>query len=344
MSHRSRFLSFFVASAFSASAAATVNCGSSSNQDLTDAQTSDASKADAPSADGSVGKAPRDPALAARAAAFIGSCLPDDGVNAWLSRIYMDVDTSRVLGGANIDPKCFSNKTNGCAAVKECLGISTTLEGPCAPGCAGSVHSSCDDRLKVFIDCSNMGLACDSKEGCVQKDAAKCDPETFKGACKSGVALNCDYGTGATHLGANCAANGLACRPGTAEDGFARCAGTGPECSTNFYSGSIDYSQGLRCNGTKLTACVNGAEGEVDCSQLGSGFTCQSGDSPHCGLGSACIIGGRKDEGGATCEGTSLVVCNGGRIDKVDCVALGFTGCANVGYMGGAACTPNGLE
>ncbi len=45
----------------------------------------------------------------------------------------------------------------------------------------------------------------------------------------------------------------------------------------------------------------------------------------HCLLGSACTPGKFLD--GLACDGNALRVCVAGRIENVDCIALGFTGC-----------------
>ena len=98
---------------------------------------------------------------------------------------------------------------------------------------------------------------------------------------------------------------------------------------------SVNYDQGISCNGAKLLACMNGFEQEVDCATLVSGFTCQTS-----GMKSFCGIAGECDPTAgvaATCEGDNVVVCNGGRIDKVDCKSLGFTGC-NAKY---GTCSPS---
>jgi hypothetical protein len=43
----------------------------------------------------------------------------------------------------------------------------------------------------------------------------------------------------------------------------------------------------------------------------------------NCGLGAECDVGSAYE---VTCEGDELVLCNAGRIDRVDCKALGFEG------------------
>ncbi|MBK9266372.1 MAG: hypothetical protein IPM54_42125 [Polyangiaceae bacterium] len=67
---------------------------------------------------------------------------------------------------------------------------------------------------------------------------------------------------------------------------------------------------------------VNDAEHELDCGLLADGFTCQTvNGTSFCGLASECY------DLKPACEGDSVVLCNAGRIDKIDCKSLGFTGC-----------------
>jgi hypothetical protein len=81
----------------------------------------------------------------------------------------------------------------------------------------------------------------------------------------------------------------------------------------------------MSCQGTEAHACVNSAEHVYDCGSLGEGFTCQgTGKYAFCGLGNECNPGGTFQ---TTCEGDQIVVCNAGRVDRVDCKALGFEGC-----------------
>ena len=72
---------------------------------------------------------------------------------------------------------------------------------------------------------------------------------------------------------------------------------------------------------------MNGGLHEIDCSEVGAGFSCQTfGTSAFCGLAAECdpSSGAVSD---ATCEGDQLVFCNAGRLDKLDCKSLGFSGC-----------------
>jgi hypothetical protein len=72
-----------------------------------------------------------------------------------------------------------------------------------------------------------------------------------------------------------------------------------------------------------MRQCASDYEQVMDCGALAKGFTCQNGNlGRYCGLGSECDHYHKT-----TCEGDSIVFCNAGRIEKIDCNTLGFTGC-----------------
>jgi hypothetical protein len=269
---------------------------------------------------------PKDPDVALRAAVILGSCLPDDGVNRILQRIY-----SRRGDLAGFLPsdytECISSHANGCAALEACFGITVKrATAPCDATCNGAVLHACGDGLEYEANCSKIGLACSAEERtCVPATGPgpgpACDFSTFTPSCQDGAPLFCnDYET----RGPVCADYGLVC--GTPPFGDVACLGTGPSCTPGVVSvQEIHYDEGIACNAEKLRACINGGEQEVDCATLVKGFTCQtSGTASFCGLAGACDPTAGAD---ATCEGDSVVVCNAGRIDKVDCKSVGFTGC-----------------
>jgi hypothetical protein len=97
------------------------------------------------------------------------------------------------------------------------------------------------------------------------------------------------------------------------------------------------FAAPIACTGTTFEACVNARRHEFDCSSYGPGFTCQSYDGvPFCGLASECRPGNVVDadwelsqqgKPEPSCDGTTLVFCNAGRLERIDCTELGFTGC-----------------
>jgi len=267
---------------------------------------------------------PKDPDATLRAAIFMGSCVPDDGVQRFLNRFYTR------LGGPPGEPElddylpCFASKTNGCQAIEECLGIKVDLSGPCAPTCTGNVLKVCDDQLAFTQDCSKLGLTCSQAEGeCVSSTPAgpTCDFDTFQEVCQDGAPRIC---SGTEVSGPVCADYGLACKE--APFGGVACLGTGASCTSTTVSPLyVNFDEGIACDGTALRTCVSGGEHAVECNTLGTGFTCQTmGAANFCGLSNTCDPNAGND---STCEGDSVVVCNAGRVDKIDCKTLGFTGC-----------------
>jgi hypothetical protein len=140
--------------------------------------------------------------------------------------------------------------------------------------------------------------------------------------------------------GPDCALAGLACLDGV-------CVGSGESCTqpNDTYRDGFDYG-GIACDGDTLTACVGGALEAVDCTRFGEGYSCQSiEDGYFCGLGSECRPG--EFEIGTsgtleTCDGTSVVYCDEGRLESLDCTSLGFTGCEVQNYH--ASCVPKPLS
>lgn len=286
-----------------------------------------------------------DSTKAVRAAATLGSCLPDDRANRILQRMYVsrgsDSFEARLWRSA-ID--CLAAKTNGCGALGECLAIVVEPSADCAASCAGSVSEQCNDGLKYRVDCGRYGMVCDTRDMCVLPRAAgkSCDSTKFVGACDAGAPTYCSYvskDSSEEARGPVCADFGLVCGPLSSGTSVG-CNGAGARCSTGTVNPrSITYV-GTGCDGTKLTACVNEGEVSVDCGTFATGFTCQSKVGAartgwFCGTGADCD----PTEPGSkpTCEGNSLVVCNGGKSEKVDCTSLGFTGC-NAKY---GVCSPS---
>jgi hypothetical protein len=273
----------------------------------------------------------RDPDLLARAATVVGSCLPDDGIDRNLANIWhSDVNHAWIWQRPGLQAECLASTKCGCGDVKACIGWEVTrvdAGSTCEP-CAGSVFCETIGDLRLTIDCSAVGLVCDPLVGCGEAPAAPCANATFVPACSAtGRPQTCDgsFGGDAVSLGPECATLGLVC----AGD---QCAGNGAACTGGqvFSKGALS-PQGLGCSGAMLDACVGGKHHTINCAERGPGFSCQTFDGHFfCGLASACLPGNEPEGSAATttCEGNTVVVCNAGRIDRVDCLSLGFTGCS----------------
>jgi len=270
-----------------------------------------------------------DPDLALRAATFIGTCVPDDLTNRFLDRMYTE------RGGESLDQLirsslgCFATKTNACAAVTECLGVTVSVIGACTQGCDGNAKVLCADQRELRVDCTATGETCTDVAGkplCAPGVAKACDYTTYASSCQGGRPSWCGR---IESLGPTCADLGLSCtaKSNAPSPAVHVCAGTGPACtSTSGYGPVTARHDGIACNGAStLRACINTFEAAVECGSVSKDFTCQTkGGTSFCGLASECAPGAASKP---TCEGNSLVVCNAGKIAKVDCTSLGFPGC-----------------
>jgi hypothetical protein len=124
--------------------------------------------------------------------------------------------------------------------------------------------------------------------------------------------------------------------------------GNGAVC-TNTSSGEIGdvIVDGVSCSGMKLSACVNGKMADLDCATRGPGFTCQTAGAAHfCGLAADCVPADDYSSSATNppkCDGSAVVFCNAGRLEHVDCTALGFTGCDIDPSAGHYGCVPGVL-
>jgi len=273
--------------------------------------------------------ASRDPDLLARAATVIGSCIEDDGIERnlgfmWNEDLEPDISYFRYARQA----ACLARARCGCRAVKACVGFGLTLgdAGSCEP-CTGSVATICGAGYSATVDCGALGLTCDPRAICAPAPAMACDTATFSPTCTNGRPQVCRKlaAAGAVLAGPDCAKLGLTCTGG-------RCVGTGPSCpSTSFPPDGVTALHGLGCIGADLDVCMGGQHATVRCADRGPGFACQTfGGQSFCGLASECappVEGPSLTAPAGECEGNSVVICNAGRIDKIDCTTLGFTGC-----------------
>jgi hypothetical protein len=279
---------------------------------------------------------PIDPAVAARAAVVLASCFTEFEAESVLDQMY----SRKRLGLSDYRglATCIDSRRNGCAAITDCTGVVSELTGPCERRCDGTVAEACDDQLKTRVDCSFNGRTCTKGEkgavGCTELAALACDPAspTARRCGADGRPITCRAER--EEHGPSCADLGMTC----VDD---QCAGGEGSCQAVSNSGDQVVYEAVSCNGTKLTACVGNGLTTFDCSKHITGATCQAlavdgGTKSYCGLAAECKPG---DPAQAACDGDNVVVCNGGRIDRVDCKSLGFTGCvASKTY---AFCTPS---
>ena len=292
---------------------------------------------------GPVKYAPLDPSVAARAAIVLGSCVPDDKPSRILERMYTTRDAddvqARVYQGAT---QCLATKGGGCQALVECLSMLVDLSGPCADSCEGDVSSACDSALHFRVNCARFGMKCDPKELCLAPSASACNPATFVPSCDGDVPSRCVgghvmHGIHCAEFGLDCHVAGTPVPPATKPP--AGCSGAGTTCTGS--GGPIlglDLRDSTACDGSRIKQCIDGLRGTFDCATFGTGFSCQTiGPFGFCGRGADCKPGSATP---ATCDGDSVVICNAGRSEKIDCKSLGFTGCD----PGSGVCTPSPMS
>jgi hypothetical protein len=289
----------------------------------------------------------RDPAVLARAAVVVGSCIPDDGVDRDLADMWhVNLNHALSFQRSGLQAECLAASKGGCEAVKDCLGVDLKYgtQAGCQ-ACEGSIATFCETTQQGLVlheteDCAAVGMVCDALAGCSEAPATACVSDTFQAACApTGRPEACsnEFAGDAILLQSECGKLGLTCTGG-------QCVGPGDACQSGAAGSEGELTLlGLGCAGTRLDACVGGHEQMVDCTEQGPGFSCQSfAGSFFCGLASECLPG---DEAGSPtgnrCEDMrTVVLCNAGRIDRVDCQSLGFSACSVDQAHGQYGCIP----
>lgn len=257
------------------------------------------------------------------AGVFIGSCVPDDGVNRWLGSLHRGRSFFE-----NSDLSCFQGKTNGCAAVEECTGLVVSLDGPCEETCNNGEWNACDDQLHFFAPCERLGKVCSAEvQECVDEPVGPaCDYMTFVERCDGDELVDCVSGY---EQARDCSQDGQTCatHPELQSVG---CTGAGAACEAPDESNTW-------CDGDALVSCENGAEHRIDCAAANSGWSCHKvGYAAFCGAASECDPG---DSDQPTCEGDTIRFCNAGKFVTASCTSLGFERC-EISFRG-AVCTPS---
>jgi len=224
--------------------------------------------------------------------------------------------------------------TNGCAGVVECMGFSDLQVSDSCGTCDGNVAILCEDA-QARRDCAKYGGTC-SDGHCIPLGAAACDEASFENQCDPrGRPLHCND---TVQVGPECAFFGLECKK---EGSDASCVGKGEACSMpEPESPSFDvHYAGQACNGASLSACVRGHLADLDCSLVGSGFSCQTHEGAFfCGTASECDPATYEK----SCDGANVIFCNAGKIARVDCTALGLAACFDDPLFGCESAVPAG--
>lgn len=302
---------------------------------------------------------PKDPDGVVKAAIFINSCFGDiyyytPRINRSIRSSYFEQLYDQSLHALFQRTDCFKEKTNGCDALRECVGIVEQINGspkldvvpdPNSPeGCLGDTgveyfHDVFFDINDVYYDkhlwinCSGLGMICDDdepREWCATPKTP-CNPEVDTYSCWDTRPFYCEKpsveGAQAWYWEEpRCGDLGLLCA-GDVKSGPPYCVGAGAACeldpNVEHNLGYYSAREGFACESeTMMRTCVGRGEHLVDCAQLGKGFKCIPGSPTRCGLAAEC-----EPSDPVMCDGDSLVVCDAGKIRKVDCKSLGFTSC-----------------
>jgi hypothetical protein len=276
-----------------------------------------------------------DPDVLARAAAVVGSCIPDDGVarsggHIWAEHLGAPLFHYRL--GAQLD--CLANAACGCAAVEQCLGVTYGVapEAGCATQCDGDLLTGCEDGQQLTVNCGHLGQSCDTSLNCVSEPAQACDGTNGPTCTAEGEVLYCSRGI---LRKTPCQSLGFSCLNG-------ECVGEGSACADSPDAAQLEIV-GTGCSGDTLQACLGRHTTTLDCTTQGPGFGCQAaGGVFFCGLAADCTP---PNESGlpatpASCDGSVLSFCNAGRLEHVDCTSLGFSGCEIDTSIPHYGCTP----
>jgi len=276
-----------------------------------------------------------DPDLVARAAAVVGSCMPDDGVARNATHLWHShLAAPRIYYRLVEQLACLANATCGCAAVEHCLGwVYREEPADCENTCTGDLFTGCGDGVQIGLDCSRLGLSCDLAAMCATEVKPACDGSVAPACTPQGEVAYCD--DGAWHE-TPCESVGFKCVAG-------KCVGEGASCSETISGDSELISPvATGCSGNTLLGCLGGQSTRIDCATQGPGFGCQSRDGAFfCGLAADCLpAASYSASASASCQGTILSFCNAGRLEHLDCAELGFSGCEIDRKVDHYGCTP----
>jgi hypothetical protein len=293
---------------------------------------------------------PKDPEAVVKAGIFTQSCIKgmyyaQPRVNRAIFEMYNTVKRDPTIRAFFERSGCFKNKANGCDAVVECLGYKHDVYEVNEPLDTLEHESTCIDGIRhttgplyfngpkeptknIWFNCKALGLECyEDREGDPCSTVrAPCDPAVDTQKCDGNRPYLCsksyNFGKYYNFEQPDCSDFGMSCI------NQYYCAPQGPACTPppsyshdgQFFSYGVG---GIACDSpTKLRVCMDGYEATVDCPSLADGLTCIPGAKPRCGFADECDL-----DGLTYCEGDSVVLCDAGKVRKVDCKSLGFTGC-----------------
>lgn len=256
--------------------------------------------------------------------------ITDGGVSA-CTAIVSQVNNPELAALVHLGPaevNCIAKAGHNCAAAKKCMAKGMTPD-PCVGdgrSCDGTTLKACtelagtgDSHGMQLFDCGQIGQMCVVSGSNADCGYGSCSPGAFscvdaQGKAGGSLVQSCLDGVLRRH---DCGQQGGTCAPAAIIGAW--CQGTGPTCTTS----GTDNS--LRCDGSVLVSCLNGAEARHDCAKESLGCFPNSGTSGfRCAAGKDCD----PNKYSAVCAGTKLTFCNNGKVDEVDCKSAGFSGCS----------------
>lgn len=231
---------------------------------------------------------------------------------------------------------CMAAAGLDCARALDC--VSTPAPQDCASPtwtCDGDTLTRCDQFRGARIvteDCAAEGLHCVTVGNEARCGLAACEPLTYVSECIDNRVTTClavlssvdEKGIGGVVLPLDdCGRHDATCTVGA---NGAACVGNGPACTF--------VPQGdLECDGDVLVTCdASGHQERTDCAA--EGLHCVSLSPNPGGFTLACashpgLVTCVQDVSFGVCNGTSIEYCDDDGNQKLDCKALGYSGCAD---------------
>ncbi|MBK9267048.1 MAG: hypothetical protein IPM54_45635 [Polyangiaceae bacterium] len=234
---------------------------------------------------------PKDSEGVLKAAIMLNSCFlnlhfNEPEINYSISSMYYEFPRRWIHAEMYRRTECFKTKSNGCEAVRECVGLAQTVGvklPPTEPECADdllqlshhyigkdfTVDTGID--ITTWINCKGLDLHCfaDFKQDWCSPPRTPCEPDDNAPGCLDGRPYRCaDFSKGEEpeyyyYQKLRCSDYGLEC-PVDAYPAFPDCRATGPACDHK--TGDADlaqfsYQYGIACeNETTVRACIGGGE------------------------------------------------------------------------------------
>ncbi|MBL8606690.1 MAG: hypothetical protein JNL38_05190 [Myxococcales bacterium] len=281
---------------------------------------------------------------AARACAWLGSCMGPLGGNAFADCMFQSLQVidckarpeAQAKGASKTYWQCLvgAARAESCDAVRRCVVPAGDQE--CANPSTQPYTACLDfkDNVATRFVCPPNGGKPQFAESCAgqARTCQRTTPGTAFCVPSATTGVSCDAGCEGTKLHTCNSAGDRDLGVDCTQLGGGACVSTGvvPACQTD-PADSCSPSADVVCDGEVAKACFTGKRDSVDCARLGS--TCNpsttdpKGDVTRgCSKASPCA-----DD---ACNGTKLTSCTGGVTYTTDCAALGFTKCEKVSIFG----------